>query len=68
MYDNYLPDTLAANRLFPTASNDSIGVISIPSNLFGEYIKPGTFTITVLANNTLIDDGEGNLLEATELK
>jgi hypothetical protein len=64
MYDNYLPDTLAANRLFPTASNDSIGVISIPSNLFGENIKPGTLTITS-PNNTLIDDGEGNLMEAT---
>ena len=64
MYDNYLPNTLDANRLFPTASNDSIGVISIPSNLFGEYIKPGTLTIST-PNNTLVDDGEGNLMEAT---
>jgi len=65
MYDNYLPNTLDANRKFPTASNDNIGVISIPSNLFGEYIKPGTFTLTT-PSNTLFDDGEGNLMEATD--
>jgi hypothetical protein len=63
MYDNYLPDTLAANRLFPTASNDNIGIISIPSNLFGEYIKPGTFSLTT-PSNTIVDDGEGNLMDS----
>ena len=64
MYDNYLPDTLAANRLFPTASDDNIGIISIPSNLFGEYIKPGTFSLTT-PSNTIVDDGEGNLMDST---
>tara|TARA_Y100000389_G_C17441436_1_gene508811 strand:+ start:439 stop:1401 length:963 start_codon:yes stop_codon:yes gene_type:complete len=64
MYDNYLPDTLAANRLFPTVSDDNIGIISIPSNLFGEYIKPGTFTLTT-PSNTIVDDGEGNLMDST---
>ncbi len=64
MYDNYLPDTLAANRLFPTASDDNIGIISIPSNLFGEYIKPGTFSLTT-PSNTIVDDGEGNLMNST---
>ena len=66
MYDNYLPDTLLANRLFPTASNDRIGVISIPSDLFGEYIKPGTFEITYSGsfnNGIITDDENGNLLE-----
>jgi hypothetical protein len=65
-YFNYFDKitTLTIPRLFPTASGDSIGVISIPSNLFGENIKPGTLTITT-PNNTLIDDGEGNLMEAT---
>ena len=48
MYDNYLPDTLDANRLFPTASNDRIGVISIPSNLFGEYINQEHFHILMM--------------------
>ncbi len=65
MYDNYLPDTLLANRLFPTASNDRIGVISIPSDLFGEYIKPGTFELTYsgsFTSGTITDDENGNLL------
>ena len=65
MYDNFLTNTLDANRVFPTASNDSIGVISIPSNLFGEYIKPGTFTLTS-PHNDLRDDGEGGLFESTQ--
>ena len=66
MYDNYLPNTLDANRLFPTGSNETIGVISIPSNLFGEYIKPGTFHY-VYTGSTLSgkfeDDGNGNLFK-----
>jgi hypothetical protein len=64
-YDNYLPDTLLANRLFPTASNDRIGVISIPSDLFGEYIKPGTFELKYsgsFTSGTITDDENGNLL------
>jgi len=65
MYDNYLPDTLDANRLFPTASNDRIGVISIPSNLFGEFIKPGTFSYTYSGSFSGIftDDENGNLFK-----
>ena len=66
MYDNYLPDTLAADRLFPTASNDRIGVISIPSNLFGEFVKPGTFELVYTGsakNGVITDDENGNLLE-----
>ena len=64
MYYNYLTNTLDANRLFPTASNDEIGVISIPSNLFGEYIKPGTFEYIYTGSFTsglITDDGEGGL-------
>jgi hypothetical protein len=58
---NYLSNTLPANRYFPTGSNDVIGVIAIPSNVFGEYVKPGTFTLSNGINN-LTDDGEGNIL------
>jgi len=58
---NYLSNTLPANRYFPTGSNDVVGVISIPSNIFGEYVKPGTFTLSNGIND-LIDDGEGNIL------
>ena len=66
MYDNYLPDTLDANRLFPTASNDRIGVISIPSNLFGEFIKPGTLSYSYSGSSlsgTFTDDENGNLFK-----
>jgi hypothetical protein len=60
-YYNYLSTTLNPNRYFPTGSGDEIGVISIPSNLFGEYLKPGTVSISN-GNITLVDDGEGNLI------
>lgn len=58
---NYLTNTLPASRYFPTGSDEIIGVISVPSNLFGEYIKPGTFIISY-ESGSFIDDGEGNLL------
>jgi hypothetical protein len=60
-YYNYLSNTLPPNRIFPTSSNSLIGVLSIPSNLFGEYLKPGSF---VLENvyGTITDDSNGNLL------
>jgi len=61
-YYNYLPNTLDANRFFPTGSNEEIGVISIPSNLFGENIKPGSFTFSG-DKITLTDDGEGNIFQ-----
>ena len=58
---NYNQNTLLADRYLPTGSGDIIGVISIPSNKFGEYIKPGTLTLSDGVTN-LVDDGEGNLL------
>jgi len=45
-YDNYLSTTLPPSRYFPTGSNEAIGVISIPSNLFGEYIEHGMVILT----------------------
>jgi len=60
-YYNYLSSTLTQNRLFPTESNSNIGVISIPSNLFGEYLKPSTFTLEC-TYGTITDDSNGNLL------
>lgn len=65
MYDNFLPNTLLANRLFPTASLDEIGVISIPSNLFGEYVMPGTFRYEYngTSNGIITDDGNGGLFQ-----
>jgi len=63
-YENYLPNTLLANRYFPTASSDKVGVMSIPSNIFGEYIKPGTFSYTN-THTTYTDDGEGGLISGS---
>jgi hypothetical protein len=63
-YYNYLSTTLPPNRYFPTGSNDIIGVISIPSNLFGENLKPGSVNISN-GTNILTDDGEGNLISGS---
>jgi hypothetical protein len=60
-YYNYLSTTLPANRYFPTGSNETIGVISIPSNLWGQYLLPGSVSISN-GNITLIDDGNGNMV------
>jgi hypothetical protein len=60
-YYNYLSSTLLADRYIPTGSNETIGVISIPSNLFGEYLKPGTVSISN-GTITLLDDGNGNMI------
>ena len=63
-YYNYLSTTLPTYRYIPTESGDIIGVISIPSNLFGEYLKPTTVTLTS-GSITLQDDGLGNMLYGT---
>jgi hypothetical protein len=60
-YYNYLSNTLPPNRYFPTGSNELIGVITIPSNLWGEYLLPGSVMISN-GNVTLQDDGEGNMV------
>jgi hypothetical protein len=59
-YYNYLTNTLPANRYFPTGSSAYVAVFSIPSNLFGEYIQPGSLTIN-FPYITITDDGTGIL-------
>ena len=61
-YFNYLQTTLSYQRYFPTGSGDIIGVISIPSRLFGDYIQPKSFIYTTLSGS-LTDDGEGNIID-----
>ncbi len=61
LYDNYLQSTLTPTRFIPTGSGDTIGVISIPSKLYGDYIVPNSFRFTS-ASVSLIDDGEGNVI------
>ena len=63
-YYNYLSNTLPPSRYFPTGSNEAITVISIPSNLFGEYLKPGSVNIST-GSIILQDDGLGNLLQGS---
>jgi hypothetical protein len=65
-YYNYLTDTLPPNRIFPTGSNDVIGVVSIPSKVFGEYIKLGSFKLEN-PTGSIYDDGQGNLLLSSSL-
>jgi hypothetical protein len=63
-YYNYLSTTLPTYRYIPTSPNATIGVISIPSNLFGEYLNPTTVTLTS-ASITLQDDGLGNMISGS---
>ena len=64
-YYNYLTTTLSSDRFFPTGSNETIGVISIPSNLYGEHIKLNSVTLST-PNFTLRDDGNGNILSGSQ--
>jgi hypothetical protein len=63
-YYNYLSTTLPTYRYIPTGSGDIIGVISIPSNLFGEYLNPTSISLTS-GSITLNDDGLGNLISGS---
>jgi hypothetical protein len=59
-YENYLETTLTYERYYPTSSSAVIGVISIPSKLFGDRIQPGSFIITS-DSGSITDDSNGNL-------
>lgn len=60
-YFNYNQSTLTFEKYFPTSSDSIIGVISIPSRLYGNYIQPGSFKWET--NYDFVeDDGEGNLI------
>ena len=63
-YYNYLSNTLTASRTLENIPDSGLGVVSIPSNLYGEYIKPGSFKSTVTSNGfqfICTDDGLGNI-------
>jgi hypothetical protein len=67
-YYNYLQSTLVPNRPFYTASNAEIGVLSIPSRLFGDFIQPESFTMEFSGSAIqLSDDGEGNVLNGGQV-
>tara|TARA_R110000803_G_scaffold67767_4_gene129533 strand:+ start:16145 stop:17227 length:1083 start_codon:yes stop_codon:yes gene_type:complete len=62
---NYEQTTLWPNKDFPVpsilTSSKEIGVLSIPSKLWGDYIQPNSFLITG-PSGSIKDDGEGRLL------
>ena len=62
-YNNSLPTDLNFERFFPSPDSyffNNIGVLSIPSKLYGNRIQPKSFRFTS-ASTTITDDGEGNL-------
>jgi hypothetical protein len=60
-YFNYNQTTLTFEKYFPTASNSEIGVLSVPSRLYGNYILPNSFKWSC-PSGSVYDDGEGNLI------
>lgn len=65
-YYDYSQTTVWPNRYFPTASTEtpsiSIGAVSIPSKLYGDYIQPNSFNLTHNSSGSIKDDGNGRLL------
>ena len=57
LYYNYNNTTLNPQKTFNTSS---IGVISIPVKLYGDYIKPHSFQY-ICESGSYYDDGEGRL-------
>ena len=62
-YFNYPQTTLTFEKYFPTSSNSVIGVLSVPSRLYGNYIMPNSFN-WICESGSIYDDGEGNLIYA----
>jgi hypothetical protein len=60
-YFNYNQTTLTFEKFFPTGSGVEIGVLSIPSRLYGNYIQPSSFVFNYSSSFTVYDDGQGNL-------
>ncbi len=77
-YDNFDMTTCASGsgaqviKYFPTESNARVSAISIPQNLFGSSIKPGTFNIVMDQTEMLFDAfksrviADGGTFEADE--
>lgn len=63
---NYLTTTLPPNRIFPTGSGAKIGVLSIPSKIYGEYVKLGSFSLSNVWGE-ITDDYNGNLTFSSSL-
>jgi hypothetical protein len=66
-YINSLPNTTGSLRYFVPSGN--IGVVSIPSKYYGNYIQPNSLRVTISASaipsGSYYDDGEGNLVSSS---
>jgi len=64
IYFNY-PQSFVfdTQRFFPTGSNETIGIISIPSKVYGDSIIPNSFIYNDNGDSfTITDDGNGKLI------
>jgi len=65
---NFPQSNLTPDRGFSIDENAAVGVLSVPSKLYGNYIQPSSFTIRFGSGSAgatyydIKDDGEGNLL------
>lgn len=64
LYNNYLSTDLNPQRYFPTGSGSTIGILSIPTEKYGDYIQPNSLII-ITESGSYNDDGEGRLLKGT---
>lgn len=58
---NYEETDLNPQKTFPTSSDALVGVISIPSRMYGEFLQPNSIKIESPVSGTILDDGEGRL-------
>ena len=58
LYYNFESTDLNPQKTF---SSESIGVISIPTKLYGNNIEPNSFRLVSPVSGTLYDDGEGRI-------
>ena len=65
-YNNYLQTNLTYPRYFPTATGSYIGVLSIPSGVYGDHIQPGSFVMS-FPSGTFYDDGQGNIFTGSTI-
>ena len=74
LYENYRQTDLLEQKSFPTQStrpgNPDIAVLSIPTNIFGDKIQPGSFRYDFgeygsSASGSFLDDGEGRVISSS---
>ena len=62
-YDNFLQSDLYPIRNLPTGANEIIAVGIIPQSSFGDYVKPGSLSMT-----GYLDDSQGNVFISSTLE